>query len=279
MRSRPLVAQDNEGLRTLTDNFTALGKIYLEQEAILREMAVRRFPCNMAFPPLRRTEDIRAALPEKTGAVVFFATPRKIYGFMLTRESFLVWEVGSLTTVYPKVVKLLRELGHLEKNRVLPYTVLGEKSWRRTSGDLLVTLLEGAQTDFPGSLEELLVVPDGALWYVPFELLGASPDGKGLDSLITRVRVRYAPTAGLTVPDSRGRPPSPQTFLALGRMYPQEPEELSEGAFFDLSNVISGTYRVPEKPLPAPMSLYASAFDRLVVLDYGRVIADGASFV
>ena len=50
-------------------------------------------------------------------------------------------------------------------------------------------------------------------------------------------------------------------------MYPQEPEELSEGAFFDLSNVISGTYRVPEKPLPAPMSLYASAFDRLVVLD------------
>ena len=39
-------------------------------------------------------------------------------------------------------------------------------------------ILKGSQADFSQTFDELIIVPDGVLWYVPFEALQVNVEGK-----------------------------------------------------------------------------------------------------
>ena len=65
------------------------------QELILREMAVRREPADMIFPPLRKTKDIQRSLPEGRLLLAFFNTSRGgLYGFLFSRDKYAAWQVA-----------------------------------------------------------------------------------------------------------------------------------------------------------------------------------------
>lgn len=267
IEAMPLSPDDQETQRKQSDAMKALADVYVYQELILREIAVRRQPCAMTFPPKRRVEDMQKLIPEKQAMLAFFVTPRRVYGFLMNRDNYGIWDVGSPVTLFEKVSTLMQQLGHLEGNRVLPLAQLSDHKWRKTSHELFELLIKGAKTDFPGDFEELIVVPDGALWYVPFELLTHNGDPKSNDVLISKVRIRYAPTAGLSVPDLRGRKQSPTTVVALGKMFPRDEDKISHDAFDQFAQAIPGSTPLSKKLLPAPANLYSSFFDRLVVYD------------
>ncbi|MCG8583143.1 MAG: CHAT domain-containing protein, partial [Pirellulales bacterium] len=126
-------------------------------------------------------------------------------------------------------------------------------------------LTEDSEMDITKDFDELIIVPDGFLWHLPFEALQI-PDGNQTRSLISKVRIRYVPTVSLAVSDRQGRKQLPNTAVVLGKVLPRDDEELSSELYERLRKSMPGTQAL-EQPLPTASPLYASLFDRLIVLD------------
>ena len=125
--------------------------------------------------------------------------------------------------------------------------------------------MKGSRADFATKFDELIIVPDGILWYVPFEALQVQADGQ-LRPLISRFRIRYAPTAGLATATSDLGRRHGNTAIVVGKLNPKLEDEAVESTVKDLSKSLPGCVTL-KMPLPASAPIYANFIDRLVVLD------------
>ena len=141
---------------------------------------------------------------------------------------------------------------------------------------MLAALLEGSSADFTRKFPELVVVPDGVLWYLPFEALTVKVDGQ-LQPLISRFRVRYAPTMSLAVPDGRGRTLRPETLVVAGRLHPHDDFSVAQAAFQQIVKAIPLAVAADKGPLPACSALFKVRAKELIVLD-DLGMADLASY-
>ena len=266
LNALPLVPEAPDTLRQLREQLEALGAISLHQEAILREIAVRREPAALVFPPLRSTKEIQQALPEGHVLLAFFAAGEDLYGFLMNGEQYNYWRVKGTPMLVKRLQGLLRSMGHFEQNRELSLKDLSDETWKDAAREVLDNVLEGSRADFTASFSELVIVPDGMMWYVPFESLLVDVDGQ-VRPLISRFRIRYAPTVSLAVPDGRGRSPTAETAVVVGRLYPRDDEEVAQSEFETLARVVPRCVALSKPPLPGPSALYASLMDQLIVLD------------
>jgi CHAT domain-containing protein len=263
----PIASDDAEKSKKLGQAMNALAEVGRKQELLLREIALRREPALIAFPPLRTTAEIQKSLPPGHALLVFFATSDNLHAFLLNRDKYADWQIAATPqAVARKTVTFLRRIGNISANYELAQKDLVDTHWRKDAGDLLDTLLKGTkEVDLGAKFDELTIVPDGALWYVPFEALQVKADGQ-LQPLISRFRVRYAPTAGLAtylqeVGHRRGN-----TAIVAGKFSPKLDDEVVDAAVKELCKSLPGCVTA-KMPLPAPAPIYASAIDRLVVLD------------
>jgi tetratricopeptide (TPR) repeat protein len=262
----PLLPEDAAARKKQNELFGKLAAAARQQEVLLREMGVRREPAALVFPPLRPTADIQRSLPKGHALLIFFATSRAIHAFLLNNERYINWPLGtSPQNTARHVALLLKAMGNFQQNHELSLTDLAESKWKQACGDMLDGLLKGSRADFTTHFDELAVVPDGVLWYLPFEALQVKVQGR-MQPLLARFRLRYAPTAALaTAPPGWGHRRG-NTAVVLGRLFPKQDEEVTRAAFEQLNAAIPGC--IPLKgSLPAPASLFATLVDRLVVLD------------
>jgi len=265
LAKEPLIAPDQTALKEQTRALNELSSISQQQEAILREIALRREPAAMVFPPLRKTSDIQKSLPEKQAALVFFATSRRLYGFLMNNERLAVWQVGSPASLLKEMQTALRDMGNHQANREMAIKDLGETKWKQSAKQVLDSLLKGSVADFSQPFDELVIVPDGMLWYLPFEALQVTVDKKS-QPLLARFRIRYAPTLSLVTSRGPGRSPSGSTAVVLVKLYPRDEDAKAQTAFDQLAAAAPGTVAI-RSPIPAPAAVYGSLFQRLVVLD------------
>ena len=269
----PLASEDAETLRKQAQGLTLLAGVGHRQEAVLREMAVRREPAELAFPPLRTTAEIQKLLPKGHAVLIFFATSRALYGFLLNNERYTDWQVStSPQGVGRQTAALLREMGNYQQNHELTLKDLSESKWRQAARDVLDTLLKGSRADFSTKFDELIIVPDGVLWYLPFEALQVQVEGQQ-HPLIARFRIRYAPTAGLAVSPPGWGHRHGNTGVVVGRLYAKLEDEAARTTFAQIAKQVPGCV-VLRAPLPAPSPIYATLLDRLIVLDDLAVTGD-----
>lgn len=264
LRTAPLVQGLEDGLRQQQEQLAQLGQVGTLQEALLRQIAVRREYAPMIFPVQRTAKDIQKAMPESQSLLVFYASSRHLYAFLLGRDraKYATWTIASPALVTKNLKDMLREMGNFDANRTVPVAEFAKEDWKATSAKLF-DLLIPSKVQLPEAMEELVVVPDGPLWYLPFEALHFPVDETRVP-LISKARVRYALTASLAVPDDRARRPSGNLAVVLGRMYPSDPDEVAMAEFDSLSRVAKGAVALP-KTLPAPSGVYGTLFDRLIV--------------
>lgn len=261
----PLVTEDQAAFREQSRALADLTTISQQQEAILREIALRREPAAMVFPPLRTVADVQKSLVDGQAVMAFFATSRRLYGFLLNNERNVLWQVGSTSTLVKSMQAMLRDMGQHQQNHELNLKDLDDEKWKQSAKQVLDTLLKGSPADLTQSFNELVIVPDSVLWYLPFEALQVTVDGQS-QSLISRFRIRYAPTLSLTTSTGPGRNPSGNTAVVVGKLYPRDEDTVAQAAFEQLAAVVSGAVALKSPP-PAPSSVYGSLFQRLVVLD------------
>jgi hypothetical protein len=112
--------------------------------------------------------------------------------------------------------------------------------------------------------ESLVIVPDGLLWYLPFELL-VPPQAEPPSVLVDQVPMRYGPTAALAM----GKFPLPRRTQHTGIVaneFAANDALGGEEALQLLEEAVTGPVRLPA-PLPQPASLVAPLLDQLIVLD------------
>jgi tetratricopeptide (TPR) repeat protein len=262
----PLVSEDADVLRQQTAALGQLAAVGRRQQIVLYEMGVRREPAELAFPPLRSTPDLQKSLAKGHALLIFFATSKGMHAFLLNRERYCDWPLAAAPQLLGRqTAALLREMGNYQQNHDLSLKDLTDTKWKLAARDLLDELLRGSRADFSTKFDELAIVPDGVLWYLPFEALMVSSDGQ-LQPLISRLRVRYAPTASLATPVPGFGHRLGNTAVLVGRLYPKLDEDAAQAAFAQLSKAIPGCVAL-RAPLPAASSLYARLLDRLIVLD------------
>ena len=264
LAKKPLVAEDQAALREQTRALNELAGVGTQQEAILREIALSRAPAALVFPPLRKVADVQKALPEKQAVLGFFAAGRRLYGFLLNHERHTLWQIGTPPALMKQVQTMLREMGNFDTKHELTIKDLGDTKWKQSAKQVLDGLLKGSLADFTQPFDELVIVPDGFLWYVPFEALQVTVD-KQLQPLTARFRLRYSPTLSLATPRGPSRGPSDNTAVVVGKLNPRDDKAVAQAAFDQLAAVVPGT--VALRSLPAPSSIYSVLFRRLVVLD------------
>lgn len=260
-----LSPDDQTAQREQSSKLAELAAIGAQQEVILREMALRREPAALVFPPLHTVPEIQKSLPKKHAVLAFFVTEKQLYGFLLNNERFGYWRIGSTSSVLKPIQTLLHDMGQYQANHELAVKDLADAKWKQSAQQVLDMLLKGSPADFSQSFEELVIVPDGALWYLPFEALQVKAD-KQQQSLISRFGIRYVPTLSLVSYRGVGRSPMGDTAVVLGKLYPRDDEKVARAAFEQLAAATPGAVAVRTPP-PASSAIYSTLFKRLIVLD------------
>ena len=203
LKQQPLVPDDAAATRQQNEKLARLADISQSQELLLRQMAVRREPCSLVFPPVRATKDIKAALAPGHALLSFFSTPRQAYALLLTHDKYGYWKIPRDESLAKPIMKLLQSLGSVDGNRQITLKELEATGWKDQGKQILDSLTKDSRADWK-SFTQLIIVPDGSLWYLPFEVLPIA-DGDELVPLAHKMSLRYAPLVSLGMADPRPR--------------------------------------------------------------------------
>ncbi|HEY2839980.1 MAG TPA: CHAT domain-containing protein [Pirellulales bacterium] len=264
IKKDPLVAKDQHGAKQLQERLGKMSELGASAEVILREIAVRRDPAALVFPPCRTAKDLRAALPPGQAILSFFNTSKRSYAVLLTHDKYGYWQTPGDDALSKPMIKLLQSLGNLETNREVTTADLAGVGWREQSKQMLETLTTKSKADLT-SFKELVIVPDGVLWYLPFEALTVR-DGDQLVPLMSKVKIRYAPLASLGVPDTLPRLQEGVTGVVIGKLMQSGDESLAKAAFESISQSLPGAVAL-HAPLPMDTAAFTSLFDGMIVLN------------
>lgn len=270
------------------DEFAALAA---RRAALVDLVAAGRDEIGVDFPPLLPGAEVRRRLGPGEAILSFRWSASGLRAVLETGERTAAWTV-------PQADGLLRELGLLARALCLydpraPVSVdrFASAEWRSRAAAVERMLFKGSKVRLGDGITELAIVPDGALWYLPFEILPAGsvaePDGEGGDApapptLRDVCRVRYAPTRSLAVagmPEAPAEPPAARG--PLGIHAGQAPRGERPEVFADTARRLAeGLGRaIPLAPSPAarstPAPLLAAALcEGVVILDEVDLIGD-----
>ena len=116
--------------------------------------------------------------------------------------------------------------------------------WKQSAAQVLNMLEKGSLVDLSQPFDELVIVPDGVLWYLPFEALQVKVDGQP-QSLISRFRIRYAPTFSLCTGQGPRLNSTGNTAVVVGKLYPRDADAVAQAAFEQLAAVVPGAVATP----------------------------------
>ena len=274
----PIVPRDQAQSNQQKGLLAELDRFSMAQELMLRPIALSRTKAPNIFPPVMNLEKIRNELPEKTAILAFTESQGDCYGFLVDRRNLTMWLVENNPRKPPLrklVTDFLEELGNRSADRALSLKELTEPDakWKKAGNELLARLL-GEQRQV--SFTELVIVPTGPLWYVPFEAMTV---GNPLRPMIAAgdapLTIRYAPTASLGVPVKSSRSQAVDTLVVYGKLHTKDAATVALDAVDRYTK--AGVPRLVPMPskasepsfreFPGSASAFVTQIKQLVVLD------------
>jgi CHAT domain-containing protein/Tfp pilus assembly protein PilF len=183
-----------------------LGRAEAEYEKFKRMVrAADPAYADLKFPEIITAVETRASLDDATAVLAYAVGKDSSFGFALTRDALRVFPLPPRKDLLPKVAAYLRAISDKDGRDF--------SAGRRLYAELV------APAGLPASVRSLIVVPDDALAYLPFDAL-QTPDGKWL---IESYAVSTAPSLS-SLREIRARAalrttPPPKDLLALGDPY------------------------------------------------------------
>lgn len=190
------------------------------QQALRRELAAAesdlaalqaphfQVPANAMAEPFDLARIQSLLLDARTALIEFALGDKESYAWVITREGFRSFVLPGRAVIEERVEAFRGLLG----KPVSGLTAARAAAAVSAAGGLLQTLLIGPLESALKGRTRLLIVPDGGLHYLPFEVLG------GATPLVERFQIAYAPSASALAALRRrreGRTPPPRTLMAL----------------------------------------------------------------
>lgn len=222
-------------------------------------VALSKHHLPLSMPPQLDEKLPLTKLPPRTAMLMFVEVGNRVHATFSVDGRTSTWKVPSTKRLAGEINALLSSygVGKPRGNR-LPEN----DSWRKAAVTLRRKLLPDDATVTSDRIDELIVVPDGALWYLPFEVLPVG--GEESDLICDVMRVRYAPTPGFAFyptampPQSRAIGVATEAFFA-----PRDPDQ-NEVIAQSIVDVIAEPVRLPESS-DTPTGLLGDSVGHLVV--------------
>ncbi|MDR2761245.1 MAG: hypothetical protein LBB88_01435 [Planctomycetaceae bacterium] len=279
----PIVPKEESQIAQQKNLLAELQSTSFAQEVMLRPIALSRTKVTTAFPPIVKIDKFRKELPEKTAMLLFYEDALgDMHGFLVDRYNLKSWVVakpqrepalGQLITDYLEAIGNKREGNSIL--RAKEDIIDSDKKWK-TAGNALLRRLLGQSHNV--NFTELVVIPYGRLWYVPFESLTVQI-GQEFRPLISAgnepITVRYAPMASLGIPKKAApRSKIDETLVIYGNLMGKNDSTAALDAIdrYTKNDMIKNMALAPSKEnklpdFPGTASAFATQVKQLVVLD------------
>lgn len=249
------------------DDWATYQSLATTRMAFVAALSAGREGIAINFPPLTPAPEIRGRLAPRHLILSFRWTRAGLTAALESRDRQATWEVRQAAGIPVEVAQLAKSLCLFDPDAAVSTDKLAVSTWRDSAAQLERMLFENSRVTLTEGVDELVIVPDGWLWYVPFELLPiASGKGDGGSALLRDLcRVRYAPTRSLAVAALPGPADTGPIGVHVGRIARGPKGMVAE----TLDRLTQGVDRAVPLPLPEkpPAAVVASVFDGLVVLD------------
>jgi tetratricopeptide (TPR) repeat protein len=249
------------------------------------------------MPPLTPAPEIRRRLAPRQLLLSFHWSSGGLLAALESHDRVATWQVRQPAAVAKEMASLARALCLFDPIAPVTTERLQESDWQTPIARIERLLFENSKVVLAEGIDELVIVPDGMLWYLPFELLpvgsarpvagGPRPPGaraEPTESLASPqladqqppadtnrlsdvCRIRYAPTRSLAVL----RFETPQTGgpvgIYAGRLFRGDKPVVAQELAARLTGSLDRAVALPAPTPAAPMPLVASLLDTLVVFD------------
>lgn len=269
LRQQPLVTDDSDQLALQRNLFNELSDVSNQLENIVAELALRREPAPLVFPPQPNLKAIQRGMKEDQAILMFVTTAKSWHAWFIRRDSDEYWPIRNEGLVRRGISELLRALGNRDRNSVLDAEKDLNEKWKEPAAKIWKSLIGELPSNGWDGLDELVIVPDGPLWYLPFELLQVPADqieGSDVDEmLLSKVRVRYAPVASLSVGDRQGQIADPRTVVVGGQLVSGESSDHALAMLASLKETHPELQVISKRTPPSPSRYTAGLIDKLIV--------------
>jgi hypothetical protein len=210
-------------------------------EAKACAVALSRMQMPMAMPPRLDLKLPVAALPKRTGLLTFIAVGNQLYATLAADGKVAMWTIAGSNRLPGEIGRLLKAIGvgKIRGNR-LPE----DESWKQMAVSLRRHLLPDDATITAERFDELIIVPDGPLWYLPFDILPLGDEGSSL--IAERIRIRYAATPGLALKPVAMPPISRSIGVTADLFFAPRDPDANSATVQSVLDVLNDPVRLPE---------------------------------
>ena len=148
-------------------------------------------------PTLATIPTIQADLETNQSFVSYYSGDSSTYIFTISKSDFHFSKLNSTSTIDEKVIAFRQMLNQPNS------TIEGFTNYNQTATDLYSTVLQQSIEQLPKSVNQLIIIPDGTLNYIPFEILTSevvktpSQDFSKLPYLLYDYQIQYGYSATL----------------------------------------------------------------------------------
>lgn len=199
----PIADITDEQVAKQNDLMIQIGMLSEKQETILKDMVMEPLRIDIPFPPVMPVKAVQKKLQRGHAVLAFHSTGDKMFAFLFNSTKFIYWEIkqNDMKALISSLNKMYQEIGISSTSGKIPAARLTSLNWKSSSMQVMKHLITGSGANFEKSdFPELIIVPDGVLWYMPFEMLHVNVPVRGIRPTISLFRIRYAPLVGMTVP-------------------------------------------------------------------------------
>ncbi len=228
-------------------------------EAQVAEVAFSRMNIPRTMPPpLQENTDLKR-IPKRKGLLTFISNGNKIYVTLAADAKVTMWTIGGTARVTSEIGRVLRGIG---VGKVRGKRLPDDDSWRESAVKLRRQMIPDDELITAELFDELVIVPDGALWYLPFEMLPIKEADSAL--LGDKIRIRYAATPGLAFHPT-GIPATSRVIgIAANKFFAPRDLEANESIVASIADAVTDPLRLPEK-LNVASGLLADSVGHLLV--------------
>ncbi|MEM9409587.1 MAG: tetratricopeptide repeat protein [Planctomycetota bacterium] len=257
-------ASDAPEHRQQQDLFVELNRVSEFQESFLRGVALRRQPADISFPPVTDFSILAKSLTDKQVVLSSMATSSGYQQFIITPQTRRYLGVIRERDMRKAISSLYRQLGITDGNSGVDAELLTGTEWKATAAKVKKLLFENYHDDQWDNFDELVVVPDGILWYLPFEILQTGEKEDQWKNLNDTIKIRYLPMASMVTVESKIIEPSVRVGVVTGKLHPKSDTDLTQRGFENLKDNIPNAVKF-DRQIKIPSNLYGTNIDNLLV--------------